>query len=192
MTDSQPIAEVCHKGKLWSLIPGGTDAGSYFGGPHRDHVESNVDLEAAIIHHIATINLPKFGVGNPRFGFSVPLFYGVCHEGCTIEYRKTATAAVEITSLDPAEAGDGYPYHGYPAVIPYFELGIGETQDITPSDLEDRLANTGWTIRDDCLYIIVMQHPAVGHCLFEPGSDVEIVFEYDPAAGTVRATNQCS
>jgi hypothetical protein len=77
-------------------------------------------------------------------------------------------------------------------VIPYFELGIGETQDITPSDLEDRLANTGWTIRDDCIYIIVMQHPAVGHCLFDPGSDVEIVFEYDPVAGTVRATNQCS
>jgi hypothetical protein len=192
MTNSRPIAEVCYNGKCWSLIPGGTDSCSYFGGPHTDHVESSVDLDTAIIHHIATINLPKFGVGNPRFGFSVPLFYGVCHERCSIEYRKTATAAVEITSLDPAEADEGYPYHGYPAVIPFYELGIGETRDLTKSDLEDRLANTGWTIRDDCLYVIVMQHPAVGHCLFEPRSDLEIVFEYDPAIGTVRATNQSS
>lgn len=192
MTNFRPIAEIYHRGKIWSLVPGGADSHSYFGGPHTDHVESSVDLDSAIIHHIATINLPKFGVGNPRFGFSVPLFYGVCHEGCTIEYHKITPAAVEITSLEPAEADEGYPYHGYPAVIPFYELGIGETQDCKPSDLEDRLANTGWPIRADCLYVIVKQHPAVGHSLFEPGSNVEIVFEYDPEAGTVRGTNQCS
>lgn len=173
-------------------MPGGTDSRSYFGGPHGDHVESGIDLESAVLHHVATLNLPKFGVGNSRFGFSVPLFYGICHEGCTIEYRKTATAAVEITSLDPEEADEGYPYYGYPALIPFYELGIGSTRDFSPSDLEDRLANTGWSVRGDCLYVIVMQHPAVGHCLFEPGADAEIIFEYDPEAGTVRATNQCS
>ena len=99
---------------------------------------------------------------------------------------------MEITSLDPAEADEGYPYNGYPAMIPFYELGIGETKDITPSDLDDRLANTGWSTRDDCLYIIVMQHAAIGHCLFEPRTDVEIVFEYDPGTGTIRATSQCS
>ena len=192
MTNHHPIADVCYKGKCCSLIPGGTDAQSYFGGPHTVHVESSVDLDSAIIHHIATINLPKFGVGNPRFGFSVPLFYGICHEGSTIEYRKTATSAVEISSLEPAEADEGYPYHGYPPVIPFYQLGLGETHEYEPAILKDRLANTGWDIRDDCLYVIVMQHPAVGHSLFEPGSEVELVFEYDPASGTVRATNQCS
>jgi hypothetical protein len=192
MTDTRPIAEVCYKGKCWSLMPGGTDAQSYFGGPHAVEVGSSVDLDSAVIHHIATINLPKFGVGNPRFGFSVPLIYGVCHEGCAIEYRKTATAAVEITSLDPEEADEGYPYYGYPAVIPFYQLGIGEVIEYQPTELEDRLGNTGWDLRDDCLYVIVKQHPAVGHSLFEPGCDVEIVFEYDPEGGTVRATNQCS
>jgi hypothetical protein len=183
--------EVYYKEKCWSLVPGGIDARSYFGGPHSVHVESLVELESAIVHHIATINLPKFGVGNPRFGFTLPLFYGICHEGCEIEYRKTATAAVEFTRLDPEEADEGYPYHGYPAVIPYFELGIGETRDITASHLEDRFGNTGWSVRADCLYAVVMQHPAVGHCLFEPGVDVEIVFEYDPVTGHVRGSNQC-
>lgn len=184
--------EVYYKEKSWSLIPGGVDARSFFGGPHSVHVESIVELESSIVHHIATINLPKFGVGNPRFGFTLPLFYGICHEGCEIEYRKTATAAVEFTSLDPEEADEGYPYHGYPAVIPYFELGIAESKNFAPSHLEDRLRNTGWSIRADCLYAIVMQHPAVGHCLFEPGADVEMVFEYDPETGHVRGTNQCS
>jgi hypothetical protein len=192
MTDTSPIIEVRYQGKCRALVPGGTDALSYFGGPHTVDVGSRVDLGAAIIHHVATINLPKFGVGNPRFGFSVPLFYGICHEGCEMEYRKTATAAVEISSIEPEEADEGYPYHGYPPVIPFFQLGLGKTREYERADLEDRLANTGWDLRDDCLYVIVMQHPAVGHCLFEPGCDVEIVFEYDPEAGTVRATNQCS
>ena len=77
-------------------------------------------------------------------------------------------------------------------MIPFYQLGIGETHEYQQADLEGRLANTGWSLRAECLYVIVMQHPAVGHCLFEPGSDVEIVFEYDPEKGTVRATNQCS
>lgn len=192
MINASPIVEVHYKGKCSSLIPGAADALSYFGGPHTVHVESSVDLEAAIIHHIATINLPKFGVGNPRFGYSLPLFYGICHEGCAIEYRKTATAAVEISSLEPEEADEGYPYHGYPPVIPFYQLGIWETHDCLPGDLERRLANTGWSLQAECLYVIVMQHPAVGHCLFETGSDVEIAFEYEPEKGTVRATNQCS
>jgi hypothetical protein len=114
MNSTRPIMEVYYKEKCWSLVPGGIDARSYFGGPHSVHVESLVELESAVVHHIATINLPKFGVGSPRFGFTLPLFYGICHEGCEIEYRKTATAAVEFTSLDPEEADEGYPYHGYP------------------------------------------------------------------------------
>jgi len=192
MTETRPIIEVYYKRQCWSLVPGGDDARSYFGGPHTDHVDAQIDLGAAVLHHIATINLPKFGVGNPQFGFSVPLFYGLCHEGCIIEYHKTATAAIGITSLEPTEAEEGYPYHGYPTVIPFFELGIGETHEYQSAELKDRLANTGWILRDDYLYVIVMQHPAVGHCLFEPGSDVEIVFEYNPEEGTVRARNQCS
>lgn len=192
MDATEPIAEVYFKGTHWSLVPGGRDSLSYFGGPHTDHVESQVDLSAAILHHIATVNLPKFGVGNPQFGFSVPLFYGICHEGSVLEYRKTATSAIEITSLDPEEADDGYPYHGYPPVLPYYELGVAESNDYQHSDLEERLANTGWEVRDDCLHVIVTQHPSVGHCLFEPRTDVEIVFEYDPAEGKIRATNQCT
>lgn len=192
MDEKIPILEVYFNGKCWSLFPGGSDSLSYFGGPHTDHVDTAVDLESAVLHHVATINLPKFGVLGTQFGFSVPLFYGLCHEGCVIEYHKTATAAIEFTSLDPAEAEEGYPYRGYPPILPYYELGVAESNEYRPEDLRHRLANTGWRIREDFLYVVVMEHPAVGHCLFEPGSGVEIVFEYVPSSGNVRATNQCS
>lgn len=65
MTDTPPILEVRYQGTCWSLVPGGTDARSYFGGSHPVDVGSRVDFGAAIIHPIATIHFPKFGVGNP-------------------------------------------------------------------------------------------------------------------------------
>lgn len=33
-------------------------------------------------------------------------------------------------------------------------------------------------------------HPNLGIALFDPDDDVEIAFEYDPASGRVRASNQ--
>jgi len=191
MNTPPPVAKVHFKGASWSLVPGGNST-SYFGGPHTDHVESRIALDEAVLHHVATVNLPRFGVGNPRFGFSVPLFYGICHEGCEIEYRKTATSAVEITSLDPAEAEEGYPYHAYPPLLPYHPLEVVESHPCKHAELCERFGNTGWDLREDCLYVGVMQHPSIGHSIFEPGSDVEIVFEYDPETGVVRGTSQCS
>ena len=192
MQSSIPLIEIYANGTSWELVPGGSDALSYFGGPNVGYLGSEVDLPGAVIHHVATINVAKFGPGNIALGFSVPLLYGICHEGCELTYRKTAPAAVQITSLEPQAAEDGYPYHGYPAVLPYYPLGVAGSESYEVRDLEDRIANTGWKTREGCLYAVVMQHPSIGHCLFTPNADAEIVFEYDLQKGTVRATNQCS
>ena len=125
------------------------------------------------------------------FGFNLPLLYGICHEGCEIEYQKIATEAIEISSLDPKKADAGYPYHGYPSILPYYRLGILSESEVQPSDFEDRLANTGWDLDSSFIYVIVMQHPHIGHCLFDTDDEAEIVFEYQPDSGICRATNQC-
>lgn len=192
MQRTYPLIEVYYSGTRWTLIPGGADSGSYFGGPHSEYVGAAVPVEDAAIHHVATLKLPEFGIGNPQFGFSLCLLYGLCHESCTIEYRKTATAAVEITELDPPSITEGYPYEFYSPILPYFTLGIDGTNSYEFEELKDHLYNTGWEVRQDCLYAVVSQHPAIGYCLFDAAGETEIVFEYDPKVGRVRATNQCT
>lgn len=153
-------------------------------------IESKISLRKAVLHNVGSLNLPKFGIHSGS-GSSIPLLYGICHEGCDISYRKTHTSVVEITLLEPKKADADYPYSNYPAMLPYFMLGLDSETSITDEDLKNRLYNTGWNPSSDLLYAVVMQHPHVGHCLFEGDFDPEIVFEYNPETEVVRALNQC-
>ena len=166
MSDTHSVIEVFFKGKKWSLGLTGKESRCYFGGPISDHVETKINLKKAALHNLGTLNLPKFNAGF-KFGFSLPLLYGICHEGCEIEYKKTATSALEITQLEPKKAEAGYPYH--PLMLPYYELGIVKETEIEDEILNDALYNTGWDPDKNKLYAIVKQHPHIGHCLFEPG-----------------------
>ncbi|MCG8599270.1 MAG: hypothetical protein MI807_03920 [Verrucomicrobiales bacterium] len=190
--NNPPIIEVFHNGHFWDLAPGLTGTSSTFGGPVMHTITSELDLDGAVIHNIATLKLVKFGVTKPDFGFDIPLIFGVCHEGCEIGYRKTATHAVEITKLDPEEADEGFPYYGYPPVIPFYQLGVIESGVTDGERLKDSLYNTGWEVSESKLYVIIRQHPNVGHCLFEGDEDTEIAFEYCPDSGTFRGVTQCT
>ena len=187
-----PIIEIFYDGHFWNLSPGLTDTSSSFGGPVMHTITSDLKLDGAIIHNIATLKLVKFGIGKPDFGFDIPLIFGVCHEGCEIEYRKTATHAIEITKLEPEEAEEGVPYYGYPPILPFYQLGVVETGSVTKEKLGEILYNTGWDVSESKLYALVRQHPNVGHCLFKGDEDVEIAFGYCPNSGTFRAVTQCS
>ena len=191
MSTDTPIIEVYFRGTHWPLLPGRTGAASSFGGPFQAEMETQLDLEKASLHHVAKLNLIQFGV--PRGGspcFSIPLIYGIRHEGCELEYAVTDDL-VEITKVEPEEAQEGYPYDGYPRLLPYYGLGCEASTTYEREELEERIANTGWEVRDDCLYAIVRQHPGIGHCLFDPQSEVEIVYEIDPKKGKVRVASQC-
>ena len=190
MSRVHPIIEVFFKGKCWSLDPTETDANCTFGGPLTAHAESKVSLRKAVLHHLGAINLPRFGVGS-RFGFSLPLLYGICHEGCELAYCKKASNAIEVTSLEPKKVSPDYPYPNYPTILPYYQLGIASEENTPFEELIDRLGNTGWGLDAERMYIIVMQHPHIGHSLFEGDDDLEIIFEFDPRTGEVRSTSQC-
>ena len=192
MATDHPFIFVFSAGTRYELTATGTDANSYFGGPNQDYIHDDKLLRHCQLHHIATLNHPRLGIGSVKFGFSISLYYGLTHEGCVLSYHRTATSAVQFTHLEPKKLTPNYPYPGYPPLLPYYRLGIASTSQYTKEEIQSRIYNTGWSVRDDCVYVIVCQHPHLGVCLFDPSDEVEIVFEYDHENGRVKATNQCS
>ncbi len=190
MEEVSPLIYIYYGGTINTLVPGGVDSRCYFGGPIVCHVESGHPLDEARLHHLGTLNLSPILKGSALKGVSIPLVFGICHENCMMEYSKTATNAIFIEGLEPAALKEGYPYEGYPDLLPYYRLGFGETSYYLPGELQSRLKGTGWSSDPGKLYIFVVQHPTIGHCLLDAADDAEIVFEYNPENGKIRATSR--
>ena len=191
-SDIDPIATVFSDGQRFLLGRSKARSNSYFGGPGYDQVIEGPRYGSRRIHHLLTLNHGAFGIDAMQFGFEVSLYYGLCFEGCELEWQRTHTAAVRITKIDPRKSGKEYPYFGYPDILPYFPLRTLAKSEVEASDIKDAIYNTGWDVDLGKVYVVVHSHPDLGVSLFEPDADVDVVFEYDPESGCVRATNQSS
>jgi len=192
MTD-ETLIEVYSCETKFSLVLSGPDSRSYFGGPPQCSIQESELLDECFLHHVATLNHASLGIPFSHLGFGTPLFYGICHEGCEITYKMVAHNGVVFTSLSPKQATPDYPYADFPRLLPYYRLGIGKKEPFQRQELERRIANTGWSVRSDCVHAIMMRHPRIGVCIFDTiDEDAEIVFEYDYQEGTVRGVSQCT
>lgn len=184
------IATVYFAGKEYSLGISLDYSSTYFGGPGADQVFEGPRYGPRRLHHLLTIRNLDFGVPGLDFGFKTSFYYGICFEGCALTYRRTAPAAILITEMEPRKSGRDYPYFGYPDVLPYHPLAVQSSQEISRSEIQNDLANTRWAVDISKLYAVIPNPSSMGHALWPPGEDTEIVFEYDPTTGVVRACNQ--
>ena len=189
MPDS-PVASVYFRDRKFLLGRSSAESLSYFGGPGSDAIIEGPRYGPRRLHHLLTLNHGQFGIKALRFGFKVSFYYGLCFEGCKLEWQRTAMSAVRITRLDPRKSGREYPYFGYPDVLPYFPLAITGQEDCTLADIEDAISNVAWEPAADRVYVVVHSHPDLGVALIAPGADVDIVFEYDTQTGQIRAASQ--
>ncbi|MEM7146025.1 MAG: hypothetical protein AAF591_12885 [Verrucomicrobiota bacterium] len=187
---SDLIATVFSRGKRYSIGRSSKASCSYFGGPGYDVVIEGPRYGPRRLHHILTFNHPQFGINAMQFGSCVSLYYGICFEGCELEWDRTATAAIRISKISPRKSGKEYPYFGYPDVLPYIPLEIIEEAEVSDSEIKDCTYNTGWEIDARHVYAVAYSSPNLGVSLFGPDSEVEIVFEYDTSRGRVRAASQ--
>lgn len=185
-----PIATVYSSGRKFLLGRSSSQSLSYFGGPGSDAVIEGPRYGPRRLHHILTLNHAQFGIKGMQFGFKASFYYGLCFEGCELEWQRTATAAIRIARLDPRKSGKEYPYFGYPDVLPYFPVEIRGQEEATVSDIAEAISNVAWEPMAGRVYIVVHSHPDLGVALIEPNSDVDIVFEYDAATGQIRAASQ--
>ena len=189
MTET-PIATVFSGGRKFLLRRSRFSSLSYFGGPGCDgHIKAPRHGPRRL-HHILTLNHGQFGIRALRFGFKASFYYGLCFEGCEMEWQRTATAAICITRMEPRKSPKEYPYFGYPDVLPYFPLEIMDQSDASAEDVEEAIANTGWDVAPERVYVVVHSHPDMGIALIAPDADVDIVFEYDTNTGIIRAASQ--
>ena len=182
-----PIATVFANGRKYLLGRSRAPQSSYFGGPGTDQAIKAPRHGPRRLHHLLTLNHAEFGISALKFGSNVSFYYGLCFEGCELDWTRTATSAIEITRIDPKKSGKDYPYFGYPDLLPYFPLEIVEQNQADPSDMEEAIGNTPWEAAPDNIYVIVHSHPELGIALLSPGEEIDIVFEYDPISGRIRA-----
>ncbi len=120
---------------------------SYFGGPGDDCIDGK-DYGPSHIHHIARIANQALGIEGYGFGFAVPFYYGMCFDGCSLRYKRTAASAIEITEIVPSESSDDWPYPGFPPLLPYFPLKVEESKEFSFEEFSETVMQ-GAEVEDD-------------------------------------------
>ena len=138
---------------------------------------------------MTTLNHSQLGISSLKFGFKTSLYYGLCFEGCQLEWTRTHTAAIQITKMEPRKSTKDYPYFGYPDSLPYFPLEIIDKTEIEFSEVEEEFDDTGWDLDPSRVYVLAHSHGDLGLALFHPESCGDILFELDTETGEVRATS---
>lgn len=186
-----------HRGKRISFIRSDQSGGSYFGGPGDDVIETCQDGPYHI-HHIASISNRDVGVLGYEFGFSIPFYYPMRVDGCELSYRRTATKAIQITSLAPPEPPGvewPFPYEGYPPLLPYIPLKVHEVEDVSLEDFSEDVMQGIEDLEKDELVFVVPPNPTMGVSLWGPwldAEDLQIIFRYHSSTGTMRVYSACT
>jgi hypothetical protein len=130
--------------------------------------------------------------GPKRPLFDIPLIYGMCYEGCEVEYRVDGNH-VEIRRMIPAESSDHWPYLHYPALLPYVPLRLAETRHCSWAEFAEPFRNTP-ELQPTDLVAVVPAPATMGVSLWGSGGDGDVIllFACDLADRVVYASSRCS
>lgn len=167
---------------------------SYFGGPCDFYVDG-IEYGPSHVHHIATISNRDLGIEGYNLGNRSPFIYGMCFDGCSLSYKRTAHSAIEITSIEPNQSSDGWPYNGYPPLLPYLQLRVEERQEMPLAEFSEAVMQRIDSLEENQLILVVPPNPLMEASLWGPSGDreeVQIIFIYNTETGVIKAHNVCS
>jgi hypothetical protein len=165
---------------------------SMFGGPMEVAV-SGIEHGPKPLHLIARLgsgDIPPLG---QHYMYSLPLIYGMCYDGCELEYRVDAGGKVELRKLRPTQSSDNWPYPHFPPLLPYVPLQIGDTRRCSYAEFAEPFPNM--PSQQPSELVVAIPPPAtLGVSLWGmgDGDDVTILFECDLADRVVYASNRVS
>ncbi|TQV75233.1 hypothetical protein FLL45_09870 [Aliikangiella marina] len=178
------------QGTLTSFCRGDEYTLSYFGGPSLKKIRG-LNYGPRGLHHIATINGSDIGLS--QFGISsVPFYFGMCFDGCELEYSTHYSGDVNIEKMDPVESSSSWPYPSYPDYLPYFPLTVESTSVISKNEFSERV----WMeLSEDELVFVVPTNPELNFSMWGPDGDaegVELRFVYNPSKEYMKVNADCS
>jgi hypothetical protein len=151
---------------------------TYFGGPS-DYIPVGNLARRARLHHVMTLAGAIIPALDRNFVFTLPLFYGIRHDGCRLTYPMPSQYRFELTSLTPPKPTKDWPYPNYPPFLPYVPFCLRRKTRCSPKQF------LGWThqgleLRAKTLVVVVPPIFVGGVSMWGPGGDaegVQLVFQ---------------
>jgi hypothetical protein len=187
----EELVVVFHEGHVTSLVRSDAHSSSTYGGP-LEHKTSGQSLPRSV-HHIAHLGVAQLPfLGAPRYLLDLPLVYGLYYEASTIKYTY-GHGSISIESLLPDRPLDGWPYEGYPNMLPYVPLEVGEVSEASWSIFLSRAPNLPEEQPSEVV-ILVPPPATLGFSMWGKAGDAEgvtLVFECSLESKRVVAYNVC-
>lgn len=150
---------------------------------------------SAKVHQLFTLKQEILDVFDTILLCSLPLIYPFMHDGGSIKYQINNDGDIEIQSIIPKVAADGWPYKDYPASFrkvnfkreQALKMGFNEFENLLPQGLLPG--------KEDDIIVAIPPSNDYGVSLWGEHGDAEnvlCIFSICPKTGNVYADNQCS
>jgi hypothetical protein len=190
MAEEQLVWAYC-QGTLFTFERAQARTSSMFGGLTEMTV-SGIEHGRQPFRMIAQLAASDLRASGHRGLFDIPLIYGMCYDGCSLEYHVDGRGNIELRRLSPTQSSDDWPYRHFPLLLPYFPLALGATRRSSYDEFAERFPNMPEQQSADL--VVAVPNPAtLGISLWgrSAGDDVTILFECDLAEKIVEASNRC-
>ena len=166
------------EGTVFSFERAQVHSPSVFGGPMEVEL-SGIEHGPKPLHLIARLATTDIRAMRG----DIPLIYGMCYDGCRLEYRIDVIGKIELLKLRPTQSSEDWPYLNYPLLLPYVPLQIGETRSSSYEEFAEAFPNMPG-LQPSELVVAVPPPATLGVSLWGGTGDadnVTILFECDLA-----------
>jgi hypothetical protein len=188
--DHEPLVFAFHDDRLYTFERAPRHSASVFGGPLNATI-AGPPFGPKPLHLIACLGSWHIPALSCHHLVQLPLIYGLCYDGCRLDYRVDFAHTVQLLRIDPAASTDDWPYSNFPPLLPYVPLRLEDTPRPTSYD-EFAARFPNMPERQGAELVVAVPPPAVVGVSFwgsADADDVTLLFECDLKKNTVSACN---
>jgi len=168
--DKREFVAVFFEGHITFFKPSDEHSYSYFGGPLGLFDESS--LGDSHLHRLLTLHFADIPSFEQRYIFHIPLFYGITHDGCTMQYVAKSDHEIQTIDIHPPTATANWPYSNYPLILPYVPLQVSRSLQASYEEFSELFIQEAPAFSSDNLVVLLAPPPPIGVSLWGPDMDM--------------------